>query len=405
MIETVLKKQNPWWEQKNLKFNIFSRDILPELIDNLKNDKILALVGSRQVGKTSLLYLMIEHLLKIVKSTDIFYFNLDDFEVRSLCASANTFLQYIQSGESTKYIFIDEVQRLDNPGLFLKSIHDLKLNLKIIVSGSSQLELRAKLKEFLVGRLRQLEISRLTFPEMLKLSPNIPKKSILENMMLYGSYPEIAKQDNMEEKKLLLNDIYKTYLQKDVADFAKIENIDGFNKLLILLAAQIGSLLNIHHLAKTLRIPSQQIIKYIDILEGTFIIKRLYPFFQNYKKEISKTPKIYFMDLGLRNLLLTNWQSLQLRNDNGALFENLVFLELYNQDIHKLKRYHFWRTTNQTEIDFIIEDGIKIKAVEAKYSNSTSPKSFTTFKKYYPKAVTELITSETVEKLFLWARY
>lgn len=395
MIETILKKQNPWWEQKDFKFNIFFRNILPELINNLTNDKILALIGSRQVGKTSLLYLLIEHLLKTVKPTNIFYFNLDDFEIQSLFASANTFLQYIKTDESTKYIFIDEVQRLENPGLFLKSIHDLKLNLKIIVSGSSQLELRAKLKEFLVGRLRQLEIPRLTFSEMIKLSPNIPQKSILENMMMYGSYPEIAKQDNIEEKKLLLNDIYKTYLQKDVADFAKIENINAFNKLLILLAAQIGSLLNIHHLANTLRISSQKIAHYLDILEGTFIIKRLYPFFQNYKKEISKTPKIYFMDLGLRNLLLTNWQTLQLRADQGALFENLVFLELYNQDVYKLKHYHFWRTTNQTEIDFIIEDGTNLKALEAKYSNNKNPKSFTTFKKYYPKAITGLITSDS----------
>lgn len=399
MLEIILKKQNPWWQQKDFKFDVFTRNIFPELVNNLTNDKILALVGSRQVGKTSLLYLLIEHLLKTVKSTNIFYFNLDDFEVRSLFASANEFLQYIQASDTTKYVFIDEVQRLDNPGLFLKSIHDLKLNLKIIVSGSSQLELRAKLKEFLVGRLRQLEIPRLTFSEMIKLSPNIPQKSILESVMMYGSYPEIAKQDNVEEKKLLLNDIHKTYLQKDVADFAKIENIDAFNKLLILLAAQIGSLLNIHHLAKTLRISSQKIVNYLDILEGTFIIKRLYPFFRNYKKEISKTPKVYFMDLGLRNLLLSNWQPLQLRNDQGELFENLVFLELYNRDIYKLKRYHFWRTTNQTEIDFIVEDGTTLRAIEAKYLSDRKPKSFATFKKYYPKAIMELINSENIGKL------
>ncbi len=399
MIEVILEKQNPWWNDLSFKFNIFSRDVTHELINNLENDKIIALVGSRQVGKTSLLYLLIEHLLKTVKSTRIFYFNLDDFEIKGLFSSAATFLNYIQADKKIKYIFIDEVQRLDNPGLFLKSIHDLNLNLKIIVSGSSQLELKAKLKEFLVGRLRQLEIPRLTFSEIKQLSPNIPKKSILENIMLYGSYPEIVKQNNFEEKKLLLNDIYKTYLQKDIADFAKIENIDAFNKLLILLASQIGSLLNIHHLSKTLRISSQKVTEYIDILEGTFIIKRLYPFFKNYKKEISKTPKIYFMDLGLRNLLLANWQALELRNDRGALFENLAFLELYNQDIYKIKHYHFWRTTNQTEIDFVIEEGTILKALEAKYSSLKNPKAFITFKEYYPQALTELITPDTIGEL------
>lgn len=396
MLSTILAKQNPWWRNQDFKFNIFYRNVFIELKNNLSNDKILALVGSRQVGKTSLMYLLIQHLLKTVKSSNIFYFNLDDFEVRSLFASANTFLEYIQFNNEMKYIFIDEVQRLENPGLFLKSIHDLNLNLKIIVSGSSQLELRAKLKEFLVGRLRQLEIPRLTFSEIRELSPNIPKQSVLESMMMYGSYPEIAKQENIEEKKLLLNDIYQTYLQKDIADFAKIENIDAFNKLLILLAAQIGTLLNIHHLSKTLRISAQKISDFIDVLEGTFIIKRLYPFFKNYKKEISKTPKIYFMDLGLRNLLLANWQPLELRSDQGALFENLVFLELYNKDVYKIKHYHFWRTTNQTEIDFIVEEGTSIKAIEAKYSNTKKTKAFDTFTEYYPEATTGLITSETI---------
>lgn len=399
MLNAILKKQNPWWGNKSFEFSVFSRNILPELIKNLANDKIVALVGSRQVGKTSLLYLLIEHLLKIVKPLNIFYINLDDFEVRRLFSSASTFLQYIQAGDEMKYVFIDEVQRLDNPGLFLKSIHDLNLKLKIIVSGSSQLELRAKLKEFLVGRLRQFEIPRLTFAEMRNLEPNIPQKSIFENMMIYGSYPEIAKQNNIEEKKLLLNDIYQAYLQKDVADFAKIENIDAFNKLLILLAAQIGSLLNVHHISETLRISTREVNNYLDVLEGTFVIKRLYPFFRNYKKEISKTPKVYFMDLGLRNLILANWQVPELRSDQGALFENLVFLELYNQDIYKLKHYHFWRTTNQTEIDFIIEDGTTIKAIEAKYSNSKNPKAFATFKEYYPKALTGVVTKEAIDKL------
>lgn len=394
ILGSILRLQNPWWSSGKIPFPIFSRTILPELRSNMENNKILALVGSRQVGKTSLLYLLIQDLLAKVPPSDIFYFNLDDLEVRSLFSSASGFLDYLPyPSTSRKYIFIDEVQRLENPGLLLKTVNDLKLNIKIVVSGSSQLELRAKLKEFLVGRLRQFEIPRLTLEEVHALNPNIPRRELMDDMMLFGSYPEIVLQKKPEEKKLLLHDIHQTYLQKDIADFAKIENIDAFNKLLILLAAQIGGLLNIHTLAKSLKIPAAKIHYYLDILEGTFIIKRLYPFFKNYKKELTKAPKIYFMDLGLRNLLLANWQPLSLRNDRGALFENLVFLELYAQDIHKLHRYHFWRTTNQTEIDFVIEDEKGLRAVEAK-STLKNPKSFATFKAYYPMARVECITPE-----------
>lgn len=396
MLKTILEKQNPWWRDGTLKLSIFPRKITNELIKNLSNEKILALVGSRQVGKTFILYLLIKHLFKTVSPLDILYFNLEDFEIRELFSSPSIFLEAIQVKKSRKYIFIDEIQRLPTPGLFLKTLYDLHLNIKIIVSGSSQLEVKAKLKEFLVGRLRLIEVSRLSLDEIQTISPNIPKQALLESTLIYGSYPEIVKTPSLEEKKLLLHDIYQSYLQKDVADFAKIENIDAFNKLLILLAAQTGGLLNIHTLSSALNISSAKVRSYLDVLENTFIIKRLYPFFSNYKKEITKTPKIYFLDLGLRNLILGNWQELNLRSDRGTLFENLVFLEFYTKDLYKLNRYHFWRTTNQTEIDFIIEEGNAVQALEAKYASTKTPKSFKTFKKYYPKASIQLITPKNL---------
>lgn len=396
MADFILQRQNPWWETGKINFQLFPRILEKELIKNLENEKIIALVGSRQVGKTSLLYLLIENLLKTNKPANILYFNLDDITIQTLFETPEKFLQYIQIKNEKKYIFIDEIQRLRDPGLFLKAIHDLKLNLKIIVSGSSQLELRSKLKEFLVGRIRQFEIPRLLFQEVCNLNVNIPKKNILNETLLYGTYPEIAKQKNIEEKKLLLNDIYQTYLQKDVSDFAKIEDIETFNKLLIILSSQIGGLLNTHSIAKTLRLTSHKIEKYIDILEGTFIIKRIYPFFQNYKKEITKTPKIYFLDLGLRNLLLANWQPIELREDKGKIFENFIFLELYNSDIYKQCRFHYWRTTNQTEIDFIKDKNSNLMAIETKFGeNKKSPKSFSTFKKYYPESITKIMTPDT----------
>ncbi|MBI4994021.1 ATP-binding protein [Candidatus Peregrinibacteria bacterium] len=395
MTLSILERQNPWWKTGKLSYHLFPRSIEKELIKNLENNKILALLGSRQVGKTSLLYLLIQHLLKTVKSTDIYYFNLDDLGVRRMLESPNDFLNYIGTENGKKYIFLDEAQRLQNPGLFLKTIFDLKLDIKLIVSGSSQLELRSKLKEFLVGRMRIFEIQRLNFLEALTLHPNVPPQTLMEHMMLYGGYPEVLGQKNDEEKKLLLNDIHQMYIEKDISDFAKVENVDAFNKLLILLAAQIGGLLNVHGLSKTLKIPIALVGRYLDILEGTFIVKRLMPFFKNYKKEISKTPKIYFLDLGLRNLLLNQWQSLELRTDTGALFENFIFLEMYSRDFYKERDFHFWRTTNQTEIDLIIEGKGSLHAIETKWQKSSMPKSFSTFKTYYPKSATELITAAT----------
>jgi len=394
---SILERQNPWWESGKLKYNLFPRSIEKELIKNLESNKIIALLGSRQVGKTSLLYLLIQHLLKSVKPTDIYYFNLDDLSIRRMMESPNDFLNYIGADNGKKYIFFDEAQRLDNPGLFLKTIFDLKLDIKLMVSGSSQLELRSKLKEFLVGRMRIFEIQRLNFSEARTLHPNAPPDALMENIMLYGAYPEVLRQKNDQEKKLLLHDIHQLYIEKDISDFAKIENIDAFNKLLILLAAQIGCLLNVHALSKTLKISLGLVRRYLDILEGTFIVKRLTPFFKNYKKEISKTPKIYFLDLGLRNLLLNQWQPLELRTDTGALFENFIFLEMYSLDFYKKRDFHFWRTTNQTEIDFIVEEEGNLRAIETKWQKSTVPKSFATFKTYYPKGVTELVTP----KIFL----
>jgi predicted AAA+ superfamily ATPase len=385
-------RQNPWWQDEKFDFNVFGRKVLPHLFENLFNQKILALVGSRQVGKTSLVKLLIEKLLQNTKKENIFYFNLDDISVRQLFDSPDKFLDYLKIADEKKYVFIDEVQRLKNPGLFLKAIHDLNLNLKIVVSGSSQLELKAKLKEFLVGRLRQFEISRLTFAEFQNIKTNWPASRAFEDFMIYGSYPEVAKTDDKQEKKLLLQDIISTYLKKDISDFAKIDDVSSFNKLLILLASQTSNLLNIHKLSDSLKVSSFVLKKYLDILEGTFIIKLVPPFFNNYQKEVRKTPKIYFLDLGLRNALLKRFDPLELRDDKGALFENFVFLDLYANDFYKQSDLYFWRTTNQTEIDFIKQTGETLEAFEVKYSSNKTPKSFATFQKYYPDASAKVVT-------------
>jgi len=396
MIKEIFELQNPWRTTIDYQFNLKDREILKAILDNLDNRKILGLIGSRQVGKSSLLYLTIRHLLENnVKVNNIFYFNLDDRKLHELFENVPEFLHFMASSTTEKkYVILDEIQRLPNPGLFLKELYDLNLNFKIIYSGSSQLEIKSRLKEFLVGRARQLEIHRLSFNEYLRFKAPITRHQALEETLIYGAYPGVVLENRFIEKKLCIKDIYQSYVEKDLVDFLKVDNPQVFNHLLVFLANQSGRLLSLDTLAKSLRISRNKVDEYLDILEKTFIIKRIYPFYKNYKKEITKTPKIYFMDLGLRNFVINNFNDLSLRNDKGELFENFVLLEMLKGDHYSLNKVNFWRTTNQTEIDFIVTKESGTEAIEVKWDKTTPPKSFQTIKKYYPEMVTKVVSRE-----------
>lgn len=397
MLEIFLR-QNPWRTDPVYPFRFQKRDILEELMGNLGNPKILGLIGSRQVGKSSLLFLLIDHLLKSgIKSKNLFYFNLDDFALRPLFKDVMTFLHFIEEDsdpQERKYVLIDEIQHLDTPGLFLKELFDLKLNLKLVYSGSSQIEIRSKLREHLVGRAREFPIQRLSFKEYLRFTAPTTREHALNDFLIFGSYPEVALTALDKERKRILQDIHQSYIQKDVIDFLRVEDPAAFNKLLILLAHQVGALLNIQSLAKVLEIPRVLVKKYITMLENTFIIKLIYPFFKNYKKEITKSPKIYFLDLGLRNFMLGNFQALELREDQGKLFENFFFLDLLNRSSDGFSVINYWRTTNQTEVDFILGRGMEAEAIEVKWNKKTIPRSFATLKQYYPDMKLRVVTRE-----------
>ncbi len=399
MIKEIFELQNPWRQQTDYEFKQKPRQILSILLDNLSNKKMIGIVGSRQVGKSSLLYLLISHLLhqEGVPAGDIFYFNLDDLKLQELFQNLPDFLNFVGKDRQRRYILIDEIQRLPNPGLFLKELHDLNLNLKIFYSGSSQLELKAKTKEHLVGRARTFELHRLSFEEYMEFNAPILPQQALSEILIYGSYPEVALERNPQQKKLLIKDIFQTYIEKDITDFLRIENVQIFNNLFRLLAVQNANLLNLDNLAKALRVNRRFIEKYIQILESTFIVKRIYPFFKNYKKEITKTPKIYILDLGLRNFVLNNFNAIDLRTDVGVLFENFYLIQLLTQDVQRLKKINYWRTTNQTEIDFIVQDEQTLTATEVKWQESAPPHSFKTIKKYYPDILTRLVTKKDFE--------
>ncbi len=395
MIRDIFLLQNPWRTDPGHEFKVKNRKLLGYLEAQLHNELMIGLLGSRQVGKSSLLFLLIKNLLKSGKQPDqIFYFNLDDFHLHEIFHNVSSFINFLGKNKTPKYIFIDEIQRLNNPGLFLKEIFDLKRNIKIFYSGSSQLEISSKVKEHLVGRARVFHVNRLSFSEYIDFAGPVSNAEALDEILIYGAYPAVALQHDKVEKQLRLKDIYQSYVQKDLVDFLKLQNTDKFNNLLKTLAFQVGDLLNIQMLSKKLKTGRDEIEEYLAILEGTFICKRIYPFYKNYSKELTKMPKLYFLDQGIRNFILNDFKEPEMRYDKGKLFENFILTEELANDIHSFKNIKFWRTTNQTEVDFIIDEKGSLSAIETKWSDKKKPRAFNTLSQHYPDMHKKVVTRD-----------
>jgi len=410
--------QNPW--RKDPKFKVtpfFNRQVISQIENWLAEPEIIVLIGPRQSGKTTILHKLIENLIFQNKSTDsIFFFNCDNALVRSLFENIHTFIQFINQMKTTTHpvIAIDEIQRLPNPGMFLKELYDLKLNYKIIASGSSSLEIRSKIKEALTGRKMLFHVFPLDFTEYLArtdiLSPITTTstdeiyrnyvqhdqiwgeklKSEWEHFLIYGGYPRIQLTNEIEKKKQLLNEIYSSYVQKDISEFLKIENITGFNKLVQLIALTSGQIINKSDLALNAGINHQTLDKFLGILQDTFVIESVIPFFTNKLKEIVKNPKFYFIDVGIRNFSIGNFNAPHLRQDQGFLQETYVLREL-KSILHNNFKVKFWRTKVGAEVDFIIEYGENVIPIECKslLKRPNMSRSFQNFISFYqpPKGV------------------
>ena len=360
---------------------LYYRKVLDKIKLFLDKKTIIVLHGSKQVGKTSIMQYLIKNYLpknKRIKAGNIFYFDLEDFVYLDLCNSgADKVKQYlIDKGGDLKekiYLFVDEIQYLDNPSGFLKLFHDRWGNkIKLIVSGSSSFAIKNKFKDSLVGRAINFEIFGLDFEEFLLFKNK--KINLLSNLdainnelrdlyiehVLFGAYPAIVMEKSIEIKSYLLKQIINTYIKKDIKDLADIREINKFNQLIRILAGQSGSLLNISELSNTLGLAQKTVEDYIFILENTYIIKRIYPFYRNIRSELSKMPKVYFEDTGLMNLLANKRFLEQI---TGQLFENSVYSEL-RKNI-EVENINFWRTNIGQEVDFIIEEK-KVIPIEIK---------------------------------------
>lgn len=380
--------------------DLFPRNIVTDIEKWLDAPEVIVILGGRQVGKTSTMKLLMEKL----KPGDYAFFDLEDSYNLNIFSSIETFMDYLKAkgyAENSKlYVFIDEFQYMPEPSKFLKLIHDHHKRIKLIVSGSSSFELQRTFTDGITGRKVVFALYPLSFGEYLtfkkndyaeikkKLSLNtiiaehgIVKKystltpkvaSLFEDFILYGGYPMPALTEDREQRIVRLKEIHNTYIQKDIKDLAKIENIILFNKLVSYLAVQTGGLLNLNEIGNETGITRRHVEKYLFILEKTFVIKMVKPFFTNRQKELTKMSKLYFCDTGMRNINISDMRALHLRPDRGALAEN-AFLQETLKSKNILQETHFWRTMDHQEVDFIITENRQPLPVEIKYQNMRNP--------------------------------
>lgn len=356
--------------------------------DLAHSDKVLVIYGARQVGKTTLVReLMREYSGKVLE------LNADNMPFMEALSGRN--LEQLKGlVEGYDLLFIDEAQRVPDIGINLKLLHDHLPQLKIIVTGSSALDLANRVKEPLTGRTWTFQLLPVSAEEWAKhQGANDSEVALqLQEWMLYGLYPEVLKMENHQKKQRYLQELTQSYLYKDILTLANIRYPEKLRQLLRLLAWQTGNLVSINELANTLQINRDAVQHYLDLLEKSFVIFRLGGFSRNLRKEMTKMSKIYFYDLGVRNALIENFSTLATRQDVGQLWENFLLaerLKTTGYHFHYANRY-FWRTHTGAELDYIEEFGGQLHGYEFKWG-AKSPNAPHAWTETYPGASFECI--------------
>jgi len=379
---------------------IIKRKLFKELKNHLDNKEISLIIGPRQVGKTTLMQLLKADLVSKNKNT--VFLSLDIETDREFFDSQLSLIKKIELelGKKQGYVFIDEIQRKENAGLYLKGIFDMNLPYKFIVSGSGSIELKEKMHESLVGRKGLFELNPVSFEEFVDFKTDyryenkitefleIEKSkvnSLLDEYLKFGGYPRVILEDKLEDKLRVIDEIFRSYLEKDVSYLLKVDKVDAFSSFIKLLSGQIGRLINYSEIASTLRISSSTVKNYLWYAEKTFIIKRMTPYFRNLRKEITKSPIIYFYDLGLKNYALGVFGRELINVETGFLFQNLIFNILREKIVYSPISLHFWRTQDKTEVDFILSSGEKLLPIEVKFTELKEPKIERSLKSFINK--------------------
>jgi len=365
---------------------MYQRIIENNVKDNIGSGKAIIIVGARQVGKTTL-------IKKILEGQEYLFLDADDPAIRQLLLNPNTEEIRTILGEN-KIVFVDEAQRIDGIGLTLKIITDQFKNVQLFVSGSSSFDLGNKLNEPLTGRKWEYELFPISWEEFEKKEGFVKSEQQIENRLLFGFYPEVLNNKGKERKTL--KNLVSSYLYRDILSFSEIRKPEILDNLLLALALQVGSEVNYNELAQTIGVNKITIQKYIDILEKGYIIFRLNSFSRNLRNEIKRNRKIYFYDNGIRNMIIGNFNSLKLRTDVGALWENFLISERKKQNTYKetFARMYFWRTKQQQEVDFVEEKDGKIYGFEFKWKTPALP-SGRKSKMKLPETFTKTYNAET----------
>jgi predicted AAA+ superfamily ATPase len=367
------------------------RDLKINLLDKWNSGKVLIVIGPRQVGKTTLIRSLCE------KEGNFLFINGDDGQDRLLFENAGEVTLRSIIGKFTT-VFVDEAQRIPNIGITLKIIHDQIKTVRLIVSGSSALDISNNMNESLTGRKWEYQLFPFSWNELKNHFGYFTAIKNLPNYLIYGSYPEVITHPNDAEN--IVKQIAGSYLYKDLLQYQGIRKPEVLDKLLLALALQIGSEVNYNELSRTVGIDRATVEQYISLLEKAFIIFRIKPLSRNSRNEMNTSRKIYFYDNGIRNAIIGNFNLLDFRQDVGALWENFIISERikvmnYN-NLHG--RSYFWRTYQQQEIDWIEERDGAFSAFEFKWNDKKKNVKFPkTFLDLYEVKETLVVTPNNID--------
>ena len=362
------------------------RELSNLILNKLQPNKVVILYGARRVGKT----MLVKEILANVNEP-ILRLNGDDINVHDKL-SIRSIENYKQILGTCKLLYIDEAQKIPEIGLKLKLMIDEIEGLRIIISGSSSFDIHKNDGEPLTGRKYTFTLYTLSENEYTQIENNINKMDKVRERLVFGNYPELLHLPDRQDKVDYLNEMISSYLLKDILVYEHIKNSQKIFNLLRLIAFQIGGEVSLQELGIQLGISKNTVEKYLDLLSKVFILHKVEGFSRNLRKEITKNSRWYFLDNGIRNAVIANFNPLHARNDIGALWENYMISErLKYQEYRRISsNNYFWRTYEQQEIDWVEERDGSLFGYEFKWKEE-KVKIPTQWKSAYPDASFELI--------------
>ena len=371
--------------------NYLHRAIVDVIEAKIQPNKVMLIVGARRVGKTK----FIKEYLKSYSPKTVLKLSGEDMDDVALL-ERRSIANYTRLLNGIELLVIDEAQHVPNIGLILKLIVDEIDGIKVIVTGSSMFELNNQLGEPLVGRKYTLYMYPMSQIEFSKFENYKTTTEKLEERLLVGGYPELVHLLNWQDKQAYLYEIINDYLLKDILIFQNIKKADKIYNLLRLLAFQVGNEVSLNELGNQLQISKNTVESYLDLLTKVFVVFKVEGYSKNLRKEITKSSKWYFYDVGIRNAIIKNFNILQNRNDVGQLWENYLIVErLKKQEYQRMiHNNYFWRTYDQQELDWLEEKADQLSAFEFKWSSRKKVKIPTAFAKAYTDANFEVISKD-----------